>query len=167
MFLQLGPDHHEDGVMFLTNSFLDNSSFLFECMNNLCGVYNSDTGITTWKYQYQNSIHDKSDYFINTQIAKDSLLCANFKNDRVVMSQFHTTPSCTDLVPKIHCGLGHLDSKEHFIREVVCVNPWSPQPNIIFLGSDNTLQCIPGVVSQTPSSTSPNNILTQMADMYS
>ena len=160
-------------IINLIFSFLDNASFLFQCMNNLCGVYNSETGMTAWKYQYQNSINDKSDYFLNTQIFDNSPLCMNFRNNKIMISEFNNISSSnTSLIPKVSTELVNFDSSNYFVRDAFCTNPESLNSHIISLRSDNILQISPSVstqanpLSQTPQS-KQDNILSQMTEMYS
>jgi hypothetical protein len=158
----------------LITSFLNNSDFLFECTNNLSGVYSCDTGIINWKYQYQNSILDKSDYFLSTQIVNNSIFCANFKNNQIIYSLFNpaSPPNLTSLNPKLSTDLVNFDNSQHYIRDVFCTNPNSAESKIISLGSDSSLrisssQSLNQQSSSSNSGTSNNDILAQMAGMYS
>ena len=153
---------------------MDQSQFLFECMNNLTGVYNCETGISPWKFQYQNSILDKSDYFLNTQISGLNTFCANFFKNKIIISQYESTlnSQTATLNKKIETELSNFNSSMHYIYSAFCPLESGENPYIVSLASDNILRITPSQKYKEQSSlpqqtNSGNNILAQMAGMYS
>ena len=129
--------------------------------------------MTPWKLQYQNSVVDKSDYFINNQITAASFLCSNFYKNKLVFSEFQQIPESNSatLIPKIETDLTNFDCSNNFIRSAYSFASSSEISNIFSLGSDNIIRisparkCASGVTNIKEKS-SQINILAQMQDMY-
>lgn len=143
-------------------------------MNNLTGVYNCETGISPWKFQYQNSVLDKTDYFLNTQIANSTSFCANFYKKKIIFSQFESciNSQTATLKPKIETTLNNFDNSKHYVHAAFSEINSGPNPSIITLASDNILRISPSKAykeeaKQIQQTTSGNNILSQMQGMYS
>jgi hypothetical protein len=172
MFLLIYKFHKKIFPKHINPRFINNSEFLFECINNLTGVYNCDTGMTPWKLQYQNSILDKSDYFLNTQLSATSLYCANFNSNNIIFSEFspNLTLNNAQLIPVARATLQNFDSTSHYIRSAFGVNLKNPKSKIISLGSDDILRINNSTLNtqnaENKNSIDTNDILGQMQGMY-
>lgn len=136
-------------------------------MSNLAGVYDCDSGLTRWKFQFQNSILDKSEYFLGTQVQGSRLLCSSFKQGRVVIAEFDCQTPSAALVPRAQAELSGFDSSQHYIREAFLAGGDHSESSVVSLGSDNTVRTSRAMPVEASEKPSENNILQQMAEMHS
>lgn len=79
---------------------MNDDLLIFECMNNSFGEYDTEKGVIQSRYNFQNSVNDKSSYFLNYQTninfpnkSASSVLCLSVENNSIVSSILNPTNS--------------------------------------------------------------------------
>jgi hypothetical protein len=106
---------------------MNDDLLVFECMNNSFGEYNTEKGMMQSRHNFQNSINDKSSYFLNYQTninfpntSASSLLCLSVENNSLVGSSLN--PSNSQLESPIKSQTISNLSENNFIKNAYMVS---------------------------------------------